>query len=153
MTHTVTVTDESLQVQVTPAPTVQVTVGGLVVGASVESVPAVRISVVAAANLSAGQLVVISAGQAIPFNPTIRSHYTRRIGLSTSAVSNGASATICVAGVLTIPGLGLTPDAPYFANTSGTITTTPHSLVTYQIGVALSADQLFVSPLTPIVHG
>lgn len=152
MTHTVTVLDESLQVQVTPAPTIQVTVGGLVIGSgNVESVPAVRINATAATALSAGQVVVIVGGQASLFDPTNRQHYTRRIGLTTGAVAANATVSICVSGVLTIPGFGLTPDAVYYASSSGNISTTAHAAVTLQLGYALTADQFFISPLTPIV--
>lgn len=107
------------------------------------------ITLIAAANLSAGQIVnIFSSGGAAKVQPADVADDTKGAdGFVSSAVTSGNPATVYVRGATIAGLLSLTPGATYWLAASGAITATePSSGWNQVVGKALSATTLLFDP-------
>lgn len=103
-------------------------------------------------SISSGRAVVIRNGLLHYYDPTLHSDYGRIIGISITAGSIGNMINVQRYGIATMTGWGLTPDARYFATPNGQLSTTPNTLVTYPVGFAKTANDLFIQFFNPIIN-
>jgi hypothetical protein len=109
------------------------------------------LSVVAGQPISAGRFVVVENGQVFYYDPNRSDLITKPLGISITAAITGTPCVVQSSGKVTIAGWGLTPNALYFANANGVISTTPSTQVSHVVGYAYDANSLIINAYTPII--
>lgn len=96
--------------------------------------------------LSAGRLVTLDTSeQAVYYDSTTVASYGKAVGVTTTAVASGSTATITVIGRVSLVGAGMTPGQRFWAGPNGTLVTTPPTTgVVVPVGYAVDSDTLFV---------
>ena len=105
----------------------------------------------AATNLSGHRAIRVVAGLAYVCDGGNASHVGRAIGVSTGAATAGFDVSVQTAGILTESGWAWT-DGPVYVGASGVLTQSLSGLAyIHQIGIAVSATQIDINPLSPIL--
>jgi len=113
----------------------------------------VAVTVTAGQNLSAGRLVVITAGEAFYFDPTNVAHYGRAFGVTVSSALIGQVATVKQNGTVQDAAFSFSADAPVYVGPDGELSTTPPAYGMIQlVGTAVAADTLFINILSSILR-
>jgi hypothetical protein len=95
---------------------------------------------VAGENISGGRLLEYRNNQVFYHNPD---EIYEPYGISNSAAITGANVDVTLSGNVTMVGWGLTTNATYYANTNGTINTSPNLTGRSQIiGIAINSNTL-----------
>ena len=101
----------------------------------------------AATLLVAGRLVALIKGNYVPYDAANRAHAGSLFGLALTTGNASQLVQVRREGTALIVGLGLSPDADYFAGAQGQLVQDPAGLAFSQlIGRAASADQLLYAP-------
>lgn len=104
-----------------------------------------KITVIAAASLSAGRLVTVDENGATYFDPSDVSLYGKAVGITKHAAVATAQIDIVAAGKVELVGAGYTPGSKFWAGPNGTlVSTAPVSGLIVPVGYAIDADTLFV---------
>lgn len=105
----------------------------------------------AGTNLSGHRAIRVASGLAYVCDGTNAAHIGRAIGISTGAAVAGADVEVQTAGLLTEPSWTWA-DGPVFVGASGVLTQSVVGLAyLHQIGLAVSATQIDINPLSPIL--
>jgi hypothetical protein len=105
----------------------------------------------AATNLSGHRAIRVVSGLAYVCDGSNASHAGRCIGISTGAVVAGDDVNIQTSGLLTEPSWNWA-DGPVYVGASGVLTQSLAGLAyIHQIGLAVSATQIDINPLSPIL--
>lgn len=105
----------------------------------------------AATNLSGHRAIRVAAGLAYVCDGSNASHVGRAIGISTGAATAGDDVSVQTAGILTESSWSWT-DGPVYVGASGVLTQSFAGLAyVHQIGMAVSATQIDINPLSPIL--
>jgi hypothetical protein len=91
---------------------------------------------VASGTLSSGQLVSLKADGTVE---AASANYTSFIGIAVSAISDTASGSVTIKGGISTNVTGLTPNATYYVQSDGTLSTTVSSVLA---GKALSSTKI-----------
>lgn len=110
------------------------------------------LTALAGQSISSGRAVVIRSGLLYYFDPSLSADYGRIIGISITAGSIGNTINVQRYGTATVVGWGLTANARYFAGENGQLSTTKNAIVTYQVGSALTANELAIQFFNPIIN-
>jgi hypothetical protein len=105
----------------------------------------------AGTNLSGHRAIRVLSGVAYLCDGTNAAHIGRAIGISTGAAVAGADVEVQTAGLLTEPSWTWA-DGPVFVGASGVLTQSMVGMAyIHQIGLAVSATQIDINPLSPIL--
>lgn len=105
----------------------------------------------AATNLSGHRAIRVVAGLAYFCDGSDAAHIGRAIGISTGAATAGADVSIQTSGLLMEPSWSWI-DGPVYVGTAGVLTQQLSGLAyVHQIGLAVSATQIDINPLSPIL--
>lgn len=105
--------------------------------------PGNTVSLPALENISSGRVLSITDAGVQYFNPD---GTLEPAGIALNAATSGDNVNIVLFGKITISGWGLTPETPYYANTNGTLSTSPSSTGRSQlIGISADAETLYVN--------
>lgn len=105
----------------------------------------------AATNLSGHRAIRVAAGLAYLCDGSNAEHIGRAIGISTGAATAGADVSVQTAGSLTESSWNWN-DGPVYVGTAGVLTQSLSGLAyVHQIGLAVSATQIDINPLSPIL--
>ena len=123
---------------------IALTVNRVVVPAGVSS----AMHLIADAPISLGYLVRQTLTGAALYDSLNANHAYSLTGVSISSASAGESLAVQSAGLVTIPGWGLTPDAVYYAGAAGTLVLNPDANGAFiqPIGRALDANRFQFAP-------
>lgn len=103
-------------------------------------------------NISGGKVVYMSAGKIYTYTPLDELLYRAPIGFSKTAALINTTVSVQLFGLFNEAGLGLTPDADYFAADNGMLTANPSGLKVCQyMGRAISADEIRIEIQSPII--
>jgi hypothetical protein len=97
---------------------------------------------IAGEDLGGGKLVYLSAGKFYLYDANDTALADAAFGITKGAAVTDAPVDIQISGVFTEVGLGLNPDAEYYAGLTGLLTDTPTFAVCTFIGIALNSDSL-----------
>jgi hypothetical protein len=111
------------------------------------------LTLIAGENINGHRAVIVgSDGLAYLADSTDITHAGKVVGISTGAVTTGFEVNIQIAGKLTNPGWGLTPNSNYFFNSNGVLTATMPTGFVQIVGVAQDSDTLIVNINLPIIN-
>lgn len=113
------------------------------------------VSHVAASALSGNRAVCLdNSGELIYADHATLAHKSKVLGLTTGAISGGATGTVQVAGVMTEAGWAWTPGAAIYLGVNGALTeTAPTTGFVLVIGFAETATAIFIDIKEPTVRG
>lgn len=93
--------------------------------------------------LLAGRVVIIDAGEAFYFQPTLSSHYGRAYGITIAAASLGNDVDIQVAGEISNAAFSFSPDIQLFVDADGEIVDAPPSaLIVQKAGIGSGTQKM-----------
>lgn len=97
---------------------------------------------IAGQNLGGGKLVYLQGGKFYLFDANNVGLADLAFGITKTAATINNPVDVQISGIYNEAGLGLTPDAEYYASITGLLTTTPINTVITSIGIALTADKI-----------
>lgn len=112
-----------------------------------------EVEAVAGENLSAGRVVVVSAGKVYYFQPTNTAHAGRAYGVTKHSALLNAAVVVITAGQVTDASFIFPSDTPLFAGVDGEIGPTPHptGLVQY-VGFGVASTIIHTHFLTTLIR-
>lgn len=136
-----------IEIIVQPAPVLEVEI-------SIQpevTIPNMDYNATAGMDMSSGRVVVIKDDVAIYFNPNDLSMYGLVTGITKTSCLTGQSIGIKLNGIFYESGLGLTPNAIYYAGINGALITNPTGLKLVQpVGSSISTETLNININSPI---